>query len=70
MLLADRRYRWTGRLTAGLGAYVAALAMLVVLLSGDVGSSRTWFFLVAGLGAVILGTVVVRVRRLPARPRR
>ncbi|HYF00348.1 MAG TPA: hypothetical protein VEJ18_15615 [Planctomycetota bacterium] len=63
MLLEVRKRRWTGPVTAGLGVYVVAMAVLVVLLSGDVHSSRRWFFTVATLGAVVLTTLIIRVRR-------
>ena len=61
--MAYRRRRWTAPITAGLLAYVAVIAGLVVVLTGDVGSARRWFFVVACLGGLVLGTVIVRVRR-------
>lgn len=63
MLLEVRRRRWTGSITAGLGAYVVAFSVLVVLLSGDVSSSRRWFFIVAALGALFLVPLILHARR-------
>ena len=69
MLIEVRRRRWTGPVTAGLGAYVVAMAVLVVLLSGDVNSSRRWFFTVAALGVLVLGFFIVSARRRALRRR-
>lgn len=70
MITALRRRRWTKLISLGLGAYVTAMAILVVVLSGDVANARRGFFATAALGATFLAAAIVLVRRRRPRPSR